>query len=142
LYQRDYILRLIEQLGQALIRLRDRILGRQAEPGQIRGEIRSLAQQVGLDLDVARTVDLATLRMLMSLAGDIDPGRCWLMAELLFLEALQAREAGDLGQAKRDLERALQLHAWVEPDWKPFEELPTVGERMEEMRRVLGEMER
>lgn len=141
LYQRDYILRIIEQLAQVLIVLRNSILGRTAEPAQLRQEIRALAAQAGLDLDVARAVDASTLRMLMSHAGTLDPGRCWLMAELLFLEALQAREAGDPGRARRDLLRALQLHAWNEPEWQPFPELPAVQARMAEMQAMLADLD-
>jgi hypothetical protein len=141
MYQRDYILRLIEQLAQILIVLRNRILGRQGDPAMLRMEIRTVAAQAGLDLDVAKVVDLTTLRMLVSLAGNIDAGRCWLLAELLYLEGLQAHKAGDRDQARRDVERARELHSWLEPEWKPFDELPAVGARMEEMSTLLTSIE-
>jgi hypothetical protein len=141
LYQRDYILRVIEQLAQVLIVLRNRILGREGEPSQLHQEIRSIASRVGLDLQVARAVDPTILRMLMSQAGTLDPGRCWLMAELLFLEALQARGNGEAAQAARDIDRALLLHGWNEPEWQPFPELPPVSERMDEFRALRAELD-
>jgi hypothetical protein len=141
LYQRDYVLRLIEQLAQVLIVLRNRILGHESEPSQLHEEIRSIASRVGLDLQVVRAVDPTVLRLLMSRAGTLDPGRCWLMAELLFLEALQAREAGDAAQATRDLDRALLLHGWNEPEWQPFPELPPVSERIDELHALRAELD-
>ena len=65
-HQRDYILRLIEQLGGALVALR-------------------------------RGFSEDTLHMFVSPTGEVEPARCWLMAELLYLDGLQAKleERGD-----------------------------------------------
>jgi len=79
-YQRDYILRLIEHLGRTLLMLRNRILDRQEQHATVQEEIRAIAARAGVDLDVARAVDLVTLRLLMSFAGDFDPARGWLTA--------------------------------------------------------------
>ena len=139
-YQRDYILRLIEQLGRVLLYLRDRILGREHGHDDVREEIRAIAARVGLDLDAVRIVDAATLRLLMSFAGDLDPARCWLAAELLYLEALDASTRGDSKAAGRDAARALELYSMLSPLWQPFEELPPASERIAEVARLLAQV--
>jgi hypothetical protein len=137
-YQRDYILRLIEHLGRTLLVLRDRILGRQREPhATVQDEIRAIAARAGLDLDVARAVDPATLRLLMSFAGDLDPARCWLTAELLYLEGLDKQQDNTVA-ARRDLTRALDLYLMLTPEWQPFPELPPSRERIAEIEQLLA----
>ena len=137
MYQRDYILRLIEHLGRTLLMLRNRILDRQEQHATVQEEIRAIAARAGVDLDVARAVDLVTLRLLMSFAGDFDPARGWLTAELLYLEGLDKRR-DRLADARRDLSRALDLYRMLPPDWQPFEELPPCAERIAEIERLLA----
>jgi hypothetical protein len=137
-YQRDYILRLIEHLGRTLLMLRNRILDRQEQHATVQDEIRAIAARAGVDLDVARAVDLVTLRLLMSFAGDLDPARSWLTAELLYLEGLDKRQ-DRVADARRDLSRALDLYRMLPPDWQPFEELPPTAERIAEIERLLAD---
>jgi hypothetical protein len=137
-YQRDYILRLIEHLGRTLLMLRNRILDRQEQHATVQDEIRAIAARAGVDLDVARAVDLVTLRLLMSFAGDLDPARSWLTAELLYLEGLDKRQ-DRVVDARRDLSRALDLYRMLPPDWQPFEELPPTAERIAEIERLLAD---
>ena len=139
MYQRDYILRLIEHLGRTLLMLRNRILDRQEQHATVQDEIRAIATRAGVDLDVARAVDLVTLRLLMSFAGDLDPARSWLTAELLYLEGLDKRRDG-VADARRDLSRALDLYRMLLPDWQPFEELPPSAERIAEIERLLADV--
>ena len=138
MYQRDYILRLIEHLGRTLLLLRNRILDRQEQHVTVQEEIRAIAARAGVELDVARAVDLVTLRLLMSFAGDFDPARGWLTAELLYLEGLQKRQDDTMSEARRDLSRALDLYRMLPTDWQPFEELPPSGERIAEIERLLA----
>ena len=138
MYQRDYILRLIEHLGRTLLMLRNRILDRQEQHATVQDEIRAIAARAGVDLDVARAVDLVTLRLLMSFAGDLDPARSWLTAELLYLEGLDKRQ-DRVADARRDLSRALDLYRMLPPDWQPFEELPPTAERIAEIERLLAD---
>ena len=138
MYQRDYILRLIEHLGRTLLMLRNRILDRQEQHATVQDEIRAIAARAGVDLDVARAVDLVTLRLLMSFAGDLDPARAWLTAELLYLEGLDKRRDNIGSDARRDLSRALDLYRMLPADWKPFEELPPAAERIAEIERLLA----
>ena len=140
MYQRDYILRLIEHLGRTLLMLRNRILDRQEQHATVQDEIRAIAARAGVDLDVARAVDLVTLRLLMSFAGDFDPARGWLTAELLYLEGLDKRRDNTVADARRDLSRALDLYRMLPPEWQPFEELPPCAERIAEMERLLADV--
>jgi hypothetical protein len=139
MYRHDYILRLIEQFGRALAALRNRIAGRQASPAEVREQIAAVASQSGLQLDIARTLDPAMLLMWLAPRGDkdIDPGKFWLMAELLYLEGLQAGAEGDAARARADLERAQLVLSKLEPDWRPQADLSSAGERLLEIDRAL-----
>ena len=118
--------------------LRNRILDRQEQHATVQDEIRAIAARAGVDLDVAKAVDLVTLRLLMSFAGDLDPARAWLTAELLYLEGLDKRRDNIGSDARRDLSRALDLYRMLPADWKPFEELPPAAERIAEIERLLA----
>lgn len=133
MYRRDYVLRLIEAFGRALIALRDRILQRKADGPAVLAEIGEIAREAGLDLDVARRLDPASLLMWLSPAGEYDPARLWLLAELLYLAGLQA-DAEQPGAGRPDYERALSLLGHVPPAWTPPGEFGSAGEFAGEMR--------
>ena len=133
MYTRDYVMRLIERFGRALIALRNRILGRELVEASARGELRQIAAQAGLDLDVARGLDPAMLLMWLAPTGEPDPPRFWLMAELLYLEALVARGEGHEDDARADFARARALFARLPPEWRPADELASAGERLREI---------
>ncbi len=140
MYRQDYIIRLIEQFGRALAALRNGILGRQLSPSEAHAQVRAVASQSGLQLDVARTLDPVMLLMWLAPRGDadIDPGKFWLMAELLFLEGLQAHQDGRDAAARADLERARLILSKLEPDWRPQADLASAGERIAEIEDRLG----
>jgi hypothetical protein len=137
MYRQDYILRLIEQFGKALIMLRDRILRRETDRQKMGAEIGEMARQAGLDLGVARSLDQASLMMWLAPAGQVDQPRLWLMAELLFLEGLAAVESGDPAAGRADLGRALAILERLEPDWRPAEDLPSAANLADEIRELL-----
>jgi hypothetical protein len=137
MYQRDYILRLIERFARALILLRNRILKREADQPLLAAEIGEIAKQAGLDLDVARRLDPATLLMWLSPSGEADPPRFWLMAELLHLHGLQAR-AEETEGGRADFERALTILLRLPAAWRPSEDFCTTGERVAELRGLLS----
>jgi hypothetical protein len=110
-YQSDYILRMIEQFAQAIATLRNRLLGRDPDREPLIGEVRAIADRADVNFDLARTVDTETLRMLMTVGGELDRGRCWLTAELLVLEAHDAGRTGDGETAKAAATRALELYS-------------------------------
>ena len=137
MYRHDYIMRLIERFGVALRTLRDRILRREREDLSVRGELGEIARQAGLDLEIARTLDPAALMMWLAPSGPPDPARLWLMAELLYLEGLAGRAAGDSAW-RGDLSRAASLLAHMEGDWRPGPEFATAAERADEIRGLLA----
>jgi hypothetical protein len=117
MYRYDYVLRLIERLGQVLRTLRDRLLRRQASNDDLRAEIHEIAREAGLDIAFARRLDLSTLTTWLRAdpRARSMPTACGLMAELLYVEALAARAAGDEHQARGDLRRALALFGCIDP---------------------------
>jgi hypothetical protein len=137
MYRHDYILRLIQHLGAALLTLRDRILRRQQDDVAVRTEIGEIARQAGLDLEVARSLDPRQLLMWLAPIGEPDPAKLWLMAELLYLEGLHAHGSGVPGW-RADFARALAILAHVPHDWRPDPTFPSAGERLAEIRTFLG----
>jgi hypothetical protein len=135
-YRQDYILRLIEQFGRALLLLRNRILRRDADRQTVMSEVGEMARQAGLDLAVARSLDVPSLLMWLAPGGQADQARLWLMAELLYLEGLQAI-AADPGAAPADFTRALAILHRMEPQWRPTADLPTAAELASEIRALL-----
>jgi hypothetical protein len=141
MYRHDYVLRLIERLGQVLRTLRDRLLQRQMTNDDIRDEIQEIAREAGLDLAFARRLDLGTLVTWLAPVPDaVDEDRVWLMAELLYVEALAARASGDDQQAAADGRRALALFARISPTWKPGTDLTSAGERVAELQVLLRDV--
>lgn len=134
MYRRDYILRLIERFGRILIALRNRILRREIEAADVLAELRDIAQQAGLDLELARRLDPAMLVLWLAPTDDVDEPKLWLMAELLYLEGLQSQVGGD---ARADFARALSIFARLPPEWRPSDDLAAAGERVAELRRLL-----
>jgi hypothetical protein len=134
-YRRDYILRLIERFGRMLIALRNRILRREIDTADVVAELRDIAQQAGLDLALARQLDPAMLAFWLAPTDDVDEPKLWLMAELLYLEGLQARSAGE--EWRSDFARALAIFGRLPADWRPADHLATAGERRVELRQLL-----
>ena len=131
MYQRDYILRLIERFGATLRAIRDRLLRRQADPQAARSEIGEIAREAGMDLDVARRLDTNSLLLWLSPGLEPDPGRLWLMAELLYLDALAADDA----EVRRaDVLRAIAILERLPGEWRPVPDVPAVQERLDELR--------
>ena len=131
--QRDYILRLIEQLGAALVALRKRILHGGAAPQEVYDELAGLADRSGFDLALLRGFSGETLRMLVSPTGEVEPARCWLMAELLYLDGLQALAEGRDEDARAGLEKARLLYSLVEPGGGMLVGLAEAAERIHDI---------
>ena len=138
MYRHDYILRLIERFGAALITLRDKILRRQRDEVAVRAEIGEVARQAGLDLDVARSLDPQQLLIWLAPTGQPDPAKLWLMAELLYLEGLRAHTSGAPGW-QADFERAFAILSHVPPQWRPNDTFASAEERAGEIRKLLDE---
>ena len=138
MYRRDYIIRLIEQFARILIALRDQILRRELTVEDLRREIHEIAQQAGLDLTLARQLDPQMLLMWLAPTGEIDEPKFWLMAELLYLEGMDAREAARDDRGAADLARAHAIFALLPADWRPAEGLASAAERCAEIAQLIG----
>lgn len=133
--RRDYILRMIEQLGAALVELRRRILGG-ARASAVRNDLERTAAQAGLDIDLLRGFDLETLRFFASPTGEVEPARCWLMAEILYLDGLEADLAGR--DAEDSLQKARALYDLVRPMGGMLVGMPEAAQRIAEIDRMLA----
>ena len=140
--QRDYILRMIEQLGALLAGIRKRILGGEIEEAAARGELRDAARMGGLDYDLARAMTSQSLLLMVAPDGEVDPGRCWLLAELSYLDGLEADLAGRSEEAVRSLERAALLFGLLQPVAGNVVGLREALGRVEEVERLLAQISR
>jgi hypothetical protein len=136
MYRHDYILKLIERFGAALISLRDKILRRSREEIGVRAEINEIAQEAGLDIGIARSLEPESLLMWLAPTGQPDPAKLWLMAELLYLEGLDSKASGG-PDWQGDLKRALAILVTLPVDWRPGDAFTAAGERAEEIRELL-----
>lgn len=135
--QRDYVLRLIEQLGAALAALRRRILSREQDSLALRDELARISGQAGFDMALLRALSADTLRMLVSPTGEVEPARCWLMAELLYLDGLQAWAEERRDDASESLAKARLLFGLVEPGGGMLVGFPEAAERVHEIEDLL-----
>jgi hypothetical protein len=134
LAQRDYILRMIEQIGAAMIRLRQVILGGSESAQTIRLEFQSIARSAGVDLEMARLATPDTLIALLSVGGEVNPSRAWFTAELLYLDALDAETSGDTDRARLSYQKAVRLFSLLEPGGGFLVGWPEAGQRVQEVR--------
>jgi hypothetical protein len=138
--QRDYILRLIEQAAAVLREMLARI-GRSARRDDVARGLRRAASLGGLDLDLLRLSDDATLLQLVTPGGEPEPARTWLAAESLYLDGMAAQLDGAADDARASLAKALLLYQLVQPG--PFlpAGVPEAAERVRDIERRLAALE-
>jgi hypothetical protein len=64
---------------------------------------------------MARLASPDTLVSLICIGGQINPSRCWLTAELLLLDGMDAESDGRFDEAVVSYEKALRLFELLEP---------------------------
>jgi hypothetical protein len=136
-HQRDYILRIIEQLGAVIAELRQRILGGKDSAG-VREAVERAAGQAGFDLTLLRGFDLPTLHLLVSPLGEVDPTRCWLMAEILYLDGLETALSDSGDDGRESLLKARALYDFVRPRGGMLVGMPEAAERIADIDERLG----
>jgi hypothetical protein len=140
--QRDYILRMIEQFGRFAVALRKLIIGGgQAGSAHAAERLRALAQHAGLDIEIARLATLETLVHFASPGGAIEPARCWMYAETLYLDGLDAETSGRLDDAWASYQKARALFALIAPAGAFLVGFPEAGERIAELEERLRRLE-
>ncbi|MFQ6046027.1 MAG: hypothetical protein ACE5PT_06675 [Gemmatimonadales bacterium] len=140
LHQRDYILRMIEQIGLILIELRRRILSRTVNAAAVDVELRKSLQQIGLDIDIIRLADGATLERIVAPTGELDVTRGWFAAEALYLDGLQAELEGREPDARLSFAKALRLFRLFDPRVPLHTSFPEAADRIREIEERLGRM--
>lgn len=133
MYQRDYILRMIEQIGAVLAALRARILARTATSTEVTGELRTTLRTAGFDLDLARFADAESLERLVAPTGELDPTRGWLVAETLYLHGLEAQLDRRAADAEASFVKALRLYRLFDPRNPIPSGFPEARERIDEI---------
>jgi hypothetical protein len=131
--QRDYILRLIEQAAGALRRALDLILGRKGSPGEVAEQLRAALGITGLDPGMVRVLDAEALVLLIAPTGEAEPGRCWLVAETLYLDGLEAQLDDRPDEARASLAKARLLFRLLEPDAVLPSGFPEASARLREI---------
>ena len=107
--QRDYILRLIEELGAALIELRNAILGGKASGGEVEDTLRRAASAAGMDIELARALSVEVLPAMVAPTGEVEPARCWVLAEALMTDGVHRLRRSEHGPARSSLAKAAAL---------------------------------
>ena len=120
-------------MGAALVALRNKILGRKVDPEKVYQEMAGLAGQTGFDLELLRGFSADTLHMLVAPTGEVEPARCWLMAELIYLDGLQAEVEERTDDAATSLSKARVLYSLIEPGGGLLVGLPEAGERLDDV---------
>jgi hypothetical protein len=106
--RRDYLLRLMEQLGRVMARVRELVIHRSLD--EAASELEQFAQEAGVPLALIRVVDGNSRSTLLTTAGEPDPAKQLLAAEYLYLEALRAPAEAEALRA-----RSLELYRGVAP---------------------------
>lgn len=141
--QRDYILRIIEELGAVLIALRNAILGGSARATEVEDTLRRAAGAAGMNLDLARAASIDALPAMMAPTGEVDPARCWLLAEVLMTDGMRLLHDGE-GEAERarsSLAKAAALFRLVAPLGAYLTGFPEADERIKEIEEALAGLE-
>src|SRR5437016_1386373 len=121
--RRDYILRLIQQLGRLFSRARELLAGGQSAAAQ--EELERAAAGLGGGLARALTDD--SLIALLTVGGEPDVAKRVVLAELFYVEALRARERGAVGETQRLFARSLRLYRSLTADQVTLETLGVAG---------------
>ena len=137
--QRDYILRMIEQMGEILIAVRNMIVGGVTSARIIEEKLAAAASQSGLDLSLARAASPETIELMVAPTGEVEPGRCWLVAEILYLDGLHAQLDGRPEEADASFRKSLPLYVVLAP-MGLFLGLPEASERIREIEERLASL--
>ena len=135
--QRDYILRMIEELGAALIALRKAIFGGKASADEVEGTLRRAAGSAGMDIELARAASVEALPAMVAPTGEVEPARCWVLAEALMTDGVFRLRNGELDPARSSLAKAAALFDLVGPGGAFLTGFPEARVRIAEIEELL-----
>ena len=139
--QRDYILRMIEELGAALIALRNAILGGKAGGDEVEDTLRRAASGAGMDIELARALSADALRDMVAPTGEVEPARCWVLAEALMTDGVYRMQGGERERARSSLAKAAALFDLVGPGGAFLTGFPEARVRIAEIEGLLADNE-
>ena len=137
--QRDYILRIIEQLGAALVQMRRAILGGTARAEDVESTLRRGASAAGMDLEIARLSPIESLPDMIAPTGEIEPHRCWVLAEMFLTDGIHQNASGRPESARVALAKAASLFKIV-GSGAYVAGYPEADERIREIEGLLAEL--
>ena len=133
--RRDYVLRLIERMRQVLARVRELIL--RGDFVAVNTELQALAKQTGVGLELAKSLSDESLLLLLSTDGEPDPTKCLVVAEVLYLDGVRAREQGAPEESRRSFRTSLRLFL-VAHSRTPAAETREIAAKIEALVAALG----
>jgi hypothetical protein len=139
IHSRDYVLRLIERLGQLLRQVPGQLRDPAAVPGDLDDDVNEIALQAGFDLGLAIRLSEESLLMLVAPFGEVDSSRCRLLAELLYINGLQAARRGESSLAFANHSRAIHLYRMIRIGEAEETSLPGVTERIMTLEAILAD---
>jgi hypothetical protein len=107
--RRDYLLRMLEEMGRVLARVRELLSGSSVTAAA--QELEAAASHAGLALPLVRALAGDGLAAVLTTAGRPDPAKHLLAAEYLYVEALRAAPPEDAAL----FARALDLYRRIGP---------------------------
>jgi hypothetical protein len=107
--RKDYIMRMVEQIGRAVAEI---VLRRKAKET---AEVERLMEQasteyLGLAFEFLKSQPVGQLKMLFALDGELDVGKCIVAGELFGQAAAQLQGSGDSAQAAAMLMKSQDLY--------------------------------
>lgn len=123
----------MQQLAEKLREIESRLERESGDLTEIREGLEEAAARTGVEIETVRRLDARTLEMALSPGGRPDPGRFWVVAEILFLDGLRARAEGDPDAAGRRLEKARRLYERVGTGLQVPDDSAGPGRRLEEI---------
>lgn len=118
-----------QQMAEKLQRVQEAMEREGGEALRVRERLEEALQAVGVDMDVARLLDSASLVH----ALEADAGKLWGVAEALYLEALVAESVGQEDRVRDRLRKARVLFGRLEPGLDLPEAAASPEERLREI---------
>lgn len=139
IYSRDYVLRLIERLGQLLRRVPGQFRDPAMLSDDLDDDVNEIALQAGFDLGLAIRLSEESLLMLVAPFGELDSNRCRLLAELLYINGLRAALRGESSVAFANHSRAIHLYRMIRIGEAEETSLPGITERIVTLEAILSD---
>ena len=124
-----------------LIALRKAILGGAAGREVVEATLRRAASGAGMELELARALSADALPAMVAPTGEVEPARCWVLAEALMTDGVNRLHLGESELARSSLAKAAVLFDLVAPWGAYLTGFPEARERIEEIEELLGSLE-